>query len=309
MPLTSPAPNSGATSAAAAAAIANRSSYESDSVILFAQIKELDALFDDLRKSKLIKKSAILLAESHKYDDDLTIICSRLKKAFNGKVSNSFINQELEPKYKQILKKIDDNDNTPIDIYEEIIYQLEDQAESLYNLAKDIKSKTKDKETKQAIFVGLNNLVHDFHENPLDYMKSLNIQSPSINGGLTKLLNNIKSLSAELATLKEMTDDRVRMDIYLQIHCKILLLQGWTYSGLAKKIHYSKKWISALDKKIAIPKGSSREEVFSEVFGFLNEIRRCPNPNCGLDYTKFMISLKKRSDLGEPLYGPEKFLN
>ena len=308
MSLTSSVSAADAASAAAAAVIANRSAFESDRVILFAQIKELDGLFDDLRKSSLIKKSAILLEESHKYDDDLTVICSRLNKAFGGRISNAFLSQELEQKYRRKYKKIDDKDNTPIDIYEEIIFQLEDQAESLFNLAKSLKAKVKDKEKKQAIREGLDNLVHDFHENPSNYMKSLDIQF-STNGDLKKLLNIIKSLSSELATLQEMTDYRIMMDIYLQIHCKILLLQGWSYNGLAKKIHMHKKWISHIDQKIVIPRGSSKEQVFSEVFKFLSEIRRCPNPKCGLDYTKFFIKLQKQFDLDKPAPGPEEFLN
>ena len=308
MPLTSSVSDPGAASAAAAAAIANRSSYESDKTILFEQVLKIDMIVGELQKSNLIKNAALLLEESHKYDDDISVICSRLKKVFGGKISNSFINQELPQKYKRSIRKLDDDDDTPLDIYEEIIFQLEDQAETLYNLAKDLRQKSKNKETKQAMKESLDDLVHDFHANPLNYMKALNIKF-STDGDLKKLLKVIKLLSAEMETIKEMTDYRVRMDIYLQIHCKILLLQGWTYNGLAKKIHYSKKWISTIDKKIAIPKGSSKEEVFSEVFKFLHQVRRCPNSKCGLDYTKFMISLQKRFDLGLPLYGPEKFLN
>ena len=277
--------------------------YESDREILHKQINQVNEFTDNLSKSHVIKDSAILLEQSHKYDADLTVICSKLVKLFKNIISARFIRSELDAKYKDASKANDSKDNTPMDQCHEILFRLNDLAKTMNSIGKNLeKSYAQNKHVRKAVQDSIHNLAQDVLENRQKYLDMFN-SICGTSSALTNLLNLIRYYQAEADKCVEMFDLRLGLDIFLKLQIKILLLQSWTYNQLAKRVHYDAKWISKIDRDMKIPKYTTKEKVISETFDFLKNIRHCPNPKCGLDYTELFMSLQKLADQPNPTFG------
>ena len=193
---------------------------------------------------------------------------------------------------------------TPMDQCHEILFRLNDLVKAMGSIGTKLEKdyRLNNKHIRKAIQVSIHNLAQDVLKNKSNYLDIFNSICGTTSAPVN-LLNLIRYYQAEADKLAEMFDQRLRLDIFLKLQIKILLLQGWTYSQLAKRVHYEAKWISKIDRDVVIPKHTTKEKVISETFEFLKKIRRCPNPKCSLDFTELLISLEKLADQPEPTFG------
>ena len=219
---------------------------------------------------------------------------------FKNIIAASFIRSELDAKYKDQSKTNDPNDETPIDVYHEILFSLNDLVKTMTKIGTNLeKSYVSNKHVRKAVQDSVHELARDIVKKQMDYLNIFKTSCATASAS-ENLLNIIKYYQAEANKCREMFDLRLGFDIYLQLQVKILILQGWTYNQLAKRVHYEAKWISKIDRDMKIPKYTTKDEIISETFAFLKEMRRCPNPKCGLDYTEFFMRLQKQATLIKP---------
>lgn len=261
-----------------------RSRQLSDEAILRDEIAEMKDI--TASKEKIIKQAAEKLAKSGKYDDDLTVICSRLVKVWS-EISKSYIAKVLPDTYKRpYIKKEED---VAADLFEEILFRFEDIHNELAKISADLIKKCRDDENvKKDLEQALAQSIHDFHEYPDAYLKDLKKQLSTIRQ-LENLIEFLKKQENDIDYIKELIDYREKLDPFMKLRLKMMFFENH-FISLGKKIHYSDKWMSI----------TNRDETAMKIVG---ELRCCPA--CGYDMSEWFVKAKIAYEKGQPIPEPK----
>lgn len=267
----------------------------SDYDILKEERKEMQTL--DISKEKIIIQAANKLEVSGKYAHDPKVICSRICKLWPN-ISKSYITEILPDPYKRDYKeKVED---VPRDKFEEILFLFEEVHTDLGKISADIIKKCRDNpKIKKQIESVLTESIHDLHTNLDKYMEGIRHELSAI-GQLENLVEYLQNISINVGLIKEKTDFREKLDTFMKIRLKIMFMEEH-FAHIADKLHYSSKWISAIDKNEKIPDNKKASE-FVSIDRIIQELRCCPA--CNFDISDHINRGKVALEKGLPIPKP-----
>ena len=269
-----------------------------DEKILSEEIALMATLLNG--KEKIIKQAALTLERSGKYSEDLTIICSRLKKLWGKHISNSTINNSLDEKYKRPYEK--KTIDTPKSLVEEILFRFQDQNKQMDKILTSVIKKVKaDLQVAEIVEQALVNSIHDLHTNPSEFIiHSLQNKISKI-GDLKQLLKFIKSEQVNLDHLEKMVDWRQRLDEFMKIRIRMIFFTEHL-AKIGNDMHYSAKWISAITRDESIP-DFEKDSEFKATQMLVQGYRNCPA--CNWDMADWFNKANIAESNGEPIQMPK----
>jgi hypothetical protein len=220
----------------------------SDEIIIKAEIDAYKQYFEEQQGTMktIVLDAAQKLANSSKYNHDLSIICSRLYKAFPN-LSQSYIRQVLPVNYKREYSKNEEL-TQPNSLWQEIMLRSADIQEEFAKLSMDIFKKMK---TDPKIEYLLQEA----------FTKSgLLLQSKKF-ATISDLLDWIKETECHLAIAKDDSDFRVKLDIWTKTRLAIDLITINTRT-VAKHL-VTTKWLNMIEDS-------------GEIAGKLERLKNCP---------------------------------
>lgn len=231
-------------------------------------------------KERIIRQAAKKLDKSGKYSDDVSVICSRLKKLWGKHISNSTINGALEGKEYEIYKRPYEKKSpeTPETLLEEILFRFQDQNKQMDKILTSVIKKVKqDPKTQQIVEQALVNSIHELHTNPSGFIiDSLSSRISKI-GDLKSLLKFIKSEQVNIDHLEKMVDWRQRLDEFMKVRIRMIFFTEHL-AKIGNDMHYSAKWISAITRDDSIP-NIEKDSEFKATQLLINTYRNCPACN------------------------------
>ena len=248
-----------------------------DIELLAEQIEQMKSITKN--KSSIIKDAAVVLAESGKYDDDLTVIAAKLKRIWRD-ISPSLINKVLPLEYKRDYKA--DHKAMPNSLLQEFMTRMRDINLELAQVANTIiKHIQSDKRYDQDITLALTETLHDIHTKKIydGYMA----ECGKIRD-LKSLVEFTKVLQDDAIMIKQQTDWRTKIDLFMKYNIRRLALST-NLGSIAKHIHMSSKWLSET---------VNQRNTSDDVMQYVKELGQCPK--CSFDmstyFNRAVIALK-----------------
>jgi len=254
---------------------------KTDEQICSVEIDLYNSLYQ--KKDEIVKSAATKLELSTNYEDELYKISSVIGRLFPA-FSSSTISIALEDKYKRAYTKPEDDDdeNTPLTQFEEFLFILEDNINSLNKSIKSILRRArKDPELKDELEKTFATSIHSFHNNLDSFMAELKSQLFEIED-ITSLINYNKKLGIDIKVLEQETDWRILLDAAIKFGLKQQFATHH-FKELGKKMKISGKWLSKLEHD-------------SNFAAFQDKLSKCPK--CDFDYTDYINRQKLAQDTG-----------
>lgn len=253
---------------------------KTDEQICSVEIELYNSLYQ--KKDEIVKSAATKLELSNNYEGELYKISSVITKLFPA-FSSSTISIALEDKYKRAYTKPDeDDDDTPLTQFEEFLFILEDNINSLNKSIKSILRRArKDPELRNELEKTFETSIHSFHENLDTFMQDLRTELFEIED-IAGLINYNKKLGIDIKVLEQETDWRILLDAAIKFGLKQQFATHH-FKELGKKMKISGKWLSKLE----------HDENFA---AFQDKLSKCPK--CDFDYTDYINRQKLAQETG-----------
>lgn len=252
---------------------------KTDEQICSVEIELYNSLYQ--KKDEIVKSAATKLELSGNYTDEIYKISSAIIRLFPA-FSTSTISIALEDKYKRTYTKPEEDEETPLSQFEEFLFILEDNINSLNKSIKSILRRSrKDPELKAALEKTFATSIHSFHKNLDSFMQDLKNELFEIED-ITGLINYNKKLGIDIKVLEQETDWRILLDAAIKFGLKQQFATHH-FKELGKKMKISGKWLSKLE----------HDESFA---AFQDKLSRCPK--CDFDYTDYINRQKLAQETG-----------
>ena len=289
------------------------SGVAADAVICSDELNQMA----DLDATLISKKKEIILAAAQKlqdkYADDTSIICAKVQKLFArdrvagsrtvyASVSRRYVASVLPANFKRSYNTgdtgtrtddIEDEDDTPANLTEELMQLFADLFGSTAGLARDTldqlqELRRSDSAEDQAAYTkAMGDIQHILtHKGLAALLKSTQKQMCTI-AQLSDALDFLKQMQIDVAAVKKMYDRRVKFPTATKLLLRMIFVHH-SFAEVAAKLSlpkkYGAKWLAAINK--------------DENLRRFSELTSCPS--CGLQFERYIEAAYQAQQKGLP---------